>query len=249
MSRDMTPGVRKRRTALIPASSFGATRAWRPERGSRAWPGVPNRRRAHCARSAFTLLEMLILVAILASVTALAWPSFERLQMEYRLRQAGQLVQARLSGARVRAIDTGFEYQFLYEPGGQRFLILPHDAHALASLATAASGAAGNAPAGATRPPPRVAGRLPSPQAHFDPAAIAGLPGETVPPEWLAGVHDAGDFSGVAWSAPLVFRPDGTAQAGQIIIRDKKSHFVTIGVRALTGAVSVSPIENGAMTR
>lgn len=101
--------------------------------------------------------------------------------MEYRLRQAGQLVQARLAGARVHAIDTGFEYQFLFEPGGQRFLVLPHDPHALSALSNAAADGAGNA--GATRPPPRIAGRLPSPQAHFDAAATGGLPGPPVPPE------------------------------------------------------------------
>src|SRR5260370_35220797 len=82
----------------------------------------------------FTLFELLVVVAILATVVAVSWPALERFHLEYRVRQAGQLVQARLAGTRVHAIDTGYDYQFRFEPDAQRFLILPYASHALARL-------------------------------------------------------------------------------------------------------------------
>src|SRR6476646_10768141 len=79
------------------------------------------------ARPGYTLFELLVVVAILATAVALTWPALERFYLEHRVRQAGQLVQARLAGARVHAVDTGFDYQFRFEPDGQRFLVLPYD--------------------------------------------------------------------------------------------------------------------------
>src|SRR5262245_9272864 len=87
----------------------------------------------------YTLFELLVVVAILATLVAPAWPALERFYLEYRVRQAGQLVQARLAGTRVHAVDTGFDYQFRFEPEGQRFLVLPYDSQALATLQTASS--------------------------------------------------------------------------------------------------------------
>jgi hypothetical protein len=63
----------------------------------------------------------------------------------------------------------------------------------------------------------------------------------------LTGLASADEFASVNWSAPVVFHPDGTAGMARIVIRDKKSRIVTVSVRALTGGVSVSKIENGAM--
>ncbi|MGE5192521.1 MAG: hypothetical protein ACM3U2_08455 [Deltaproteobacteria bacterium] len=92
---------------------------------------------------------------------------------------------------------------------------------------------------------PKIAGRLPSPNAHFDPASTGGSPPQPIPGEWLSGIRDADQLNGVNWSAPILFHADGTAAAAQVIILDRKSRTVTVSVRALTGGVSVSPIVSG----
>ena len=227
--RSRTRGGRLRRAAVAcryfdPAATSG---------------GAPRRRHA------FTIFELLIVLAILVTTLAISWPVLDRIHTEYRLRQGGHLVQARLAGARVHAIDTGFDYQFRYEPGGQRFLVIPYDQQALQT--TGASGANGPTGAGAgTRPPKKIAGRLPSTQTQFDPGSSGGSVPQSVPAEWLSGIHDADQFTGVSWSVPLLFHADGTATTGQVAIRDKQSRVVTVSIRALTGSVSVSKIENGA---
>jgi prepilin-type N-terminal cleavage/methylation domain-containing protein len=204
--------------------------------------GLPVVRRAP---RGFTLFELLVVVAILATVVALSWPALERFYVEYRVRQAGQLVQVRMAGTRVHAIDTGYDYQFRFEPEGQRFLVLPYDSQALATMAAAASPTAGSSGSSPTVRIPRIAGVLPSTTAHFDTASTGGAAGQPIPAEWLSGIPDADQFSGVNWSAPLIFHADGSAAAAQVIIRDKKSRYVVVTVRSMTGGVSVSAIENG----
>jgi len=184
-------------------------------------------------RRAFTIFELIIVMALLVTIVGLLWPALDNLHTEYRLRQAGQLVQARMAGARVHAIDWGMPWQFRYEPGGQRFIVVPYDQQSLYSQTNAA------------KKPPRVAGVLPSTRASFEAGGLLANGGQSVDPGWFSGMPNAEDFSGVAWSAPLVFHPDGTSGAARVVIRDKNSRIVTVSVRALTGGVTVSKIEKG----
>jgi len=177
---------------------------------------------------------VLMVLAVLVMIVGLLWPALENLHAEYSLRQAGQLVQARMAGARVHAIDLGAPYQFRYEPGGRHFLVVPYDRQLLTSQST-----------GGTTKTPRVAGILPSARAAFDLTGAAATGGVPVAAEWLTGFANADEFVSVNWSAPVVFHPDGTASMARVVIRDNKSRFVTVSVRPLTGGVSVSKIENG----
>jgi Tfp pilus assembly protein FimT len=195
----------------------------------------------HCVPRGFTVFELVIVLGILATIVALSWPALEQFHMEYRLQQGGHLVQARMAGARVHAVDTGIDYQFRFEPGGQRFLVLPYDQQALLAPAGGM-----NANGAVTPRIPKIAGRLPSTKAQFDSSGTGGSTAQNIPSEWLSGLQGAGDLNGVNWSAPILFHADGSATTAHVIIRDKNSRFVTVSVRALTGGVSVSKIENGA---
>ncbi|HEY3968595.1 MAG TPA: hypothetical protein VGM05_28865 [Planctomycetaceae bacterium] len=193
---------------------------------------VAGRRRARTLPAGFTLFEILVVLIVMVMVVGIAWPSIAVIQAEYQLRQGGQLVQAKLAWARLNAIESGFVYQFCFEPGGQRFVVLPFEQHAL--FAQASPG---------TRAPQKAGGKLPSAKAHFD--AAASPASHAIPAEWLTGMADAGTYSGVTCAAPILFHPDGSASAATIQIVDKKSRTVTISVRPLTGAVTVSKIHGG----
>jgi prepilin-type N-terminal cleavage/methylation domain-containing protein len=187
-------------------------------------------------RSGFTLFEILLVLAVMVMILGLAWPVLEKYRGEYRLRQGGLLIQSRLAAARVHAIDTGVPYEFRYEPGGQRFLVLPHDWQALHSQSV--PGAHG---------PSKIAGKLPSAQAEFDPPGPGAAAVQQISADWLTGIAAAAEFTDATWSAPILFYPDGTAARSTVTIRDKKSHTVTVtvSVRPLTGAVTVSKITRG----
>jgi hypothetical protein len=77
------------------------------------------------ARRGFTLFDL-----------SIAWPSVNWMYRRQRLEQGAELVRARLGSARVNAVETGLVYQFRFEPGGRRFLILPYDAEALEATDT-----------------------------------------------------------------------------------------------------------------
>ena len=193
------------------------------DRGSTAGAGSRPGRRKQGPR-AFTLLEMALVLAVIVTALSLAWPSISQLLNYHSLQQGAQLVQARMAFARLHAIDAGVPYQFRYEPGGQRFLVIPYE--------FGAQGA-------------KVAGKLPSSAARFDPAGLLSASSQPLAPEWLQGMPGAAEYAAVNWSSPVLFFPNGTATAGQVIIRDSKSGGVVLTVRALTGNVSVANLANG----
>src|SRR5579863_8485904 len=179
------------------------------------------------ARRGFTIFEILLVLAVMVMILGLAWPVLDKYRAEFRLRQGGLLIQSRLAAARVHAIDTGVPYAFRYEPGGQRFLVLPYDVQTLHSQSVPG-----------THGPAKIAGKLPSAQAEFDSTGATG--GQSISADWLAGIAAASQFTDATWSAPILFYPDGTAARGAVTIRDKKSQSVTVSVRPLTAAVTVS---------
>jgi prepilin-type N-terminal cleavage/methylation domain-containing protein len=71
----------------------------------------------------FSLLELLIVLAIVVSVAGLAIPAMRGPLDKARLTSAAKDVQASLAKARALAIREGTAVQFRYEPGGSRFVI------------------------------------------------------------------------------------------------------------------------------
>jgi prepilin-type N-terminal cleavage/methylation domain-containing protein len=129
----------------------------------------------------FTLVEMLLVLAVLMMMAGLVWPSVTRLYSEHSLRQAAEGVRVRLTAARVNAIATGIAYQFRFEPSGRRFVVLP-----------VSSDDAAGTPGQSTRPAWKVSGALPykvqfelplNPQAA---ATIPVQPGCPMAPSWRA---------------------------------------------------------------
>jgi prepilin-type N-terminal cleavage/methylation domain-containing protein len=71
----------------------------------------------------FSLLELLIVLAIVVSVAGLAIPAMRGPLDKARLTSAAKEVQATLAKARALAIREGTAVQFRYEPGGRRYVI------------------------------------------------------------------------------------------------------------------------------
>jgi len=71
----------------------------------------------------FSLLELLIVLAIVVSVAGLAIPAMRGPLDKARLTSAAKDVRAMLAKARALAIREGTAVQFRYEPGGSRYVI------------------------------------------------------------------------------------------------------------------------------
>ncbi len=80
-------------------------------------------------RSGYTLLELVIVTAILAAAAAMAWPRVRPLLRRSSHRDAALQLKAELAEARELAVHTGQLWQFRVYPGSGRYLIGPADSN------------------------------------------------------------------------------------------------------------------------
>jgi len=198
-------------------------------------------RRPVCGRRGFTLMEMMLVLAVLAIFASLTVPSVVRMYRARRLSEAAEHVRLLAASARVRAIETGLIYQFCTETNGTHFVVAPFEPDHLNSgtvgqngqTMSLASRASGNLPKGFTLttslPGAAVATPGIAPVTHKM-AAVS-----------LDGLPNAGELANLNWSIPILFNPDGAANSdAEITVGDAWSQDIKIRVRAFTGSVTMS---------
>lgn len=84
-----------------------------------------DRQRAKSTWRAYTLTEMVIVLAVIAALMALAWPAVSRPSSRSQLVYAAKTLRAELAQARLEAIRANRPWQFCYEPGGQKYFFAP----------------------------------------------------------------------------------------------------------------------------
>ena len=189
------------------------------------------------SHSGYTLLELLLAMGVLVAVAGIAWPLVQGQFERYRLKNEVETVRAKLAGTRIRAIGSGLIYQFLYEPGGRNFIVVPFEGIETEAEQVDAGGGSLY----------RIAGSL-SENVMFetseDAAMTSGeLPGlSVISDDFLSGLPRSLELSSVSWSQPILFYPDGTAVSAVFDVADENKQFVRISVRDLTGTVSVDQI-------
>ncbi len=175
------------------------------------------------SRSGYTLIEIMLAVMVLIVLTSMAASPLMNSWRDTQTGSATEEVRALLAGTRLLALDKDETWQFVYEPGGTNYLRVP-----LSAPIEGASDEKANQ------------GK------HSDtlPATISfgesgGGTGSTVSSELLTGLTNAGELSGVSWSAPILFYSDGTSSEAGFEIVDEYGNARTIKVRDLTGGVTV----------
>lgn len=199
-----------------------------------------------------------MLTVILAVAGAVAPTVVERMS-DYKLKRGCEMARSAVSSTRIHAIDLSSVYQFRFEPGGRRFLAIPTDTEALiTSQTTSATSTPGALPLTAI-----VHGELPE-DLSFQPVVLAtaspgstpatgttaatGMPMGGTDPAWTAAfghVPNSGDYTSANWSAPIVFRPDGSAMEAALNVVDAKGDGFQLKVRELTGEVTVTRLDTG----
>ena len=220
-------------------------------------------------RGGLTLLEILLAVAIFfgslvvlsqlawngtraavqarlktqAIILAVAWPNVLRLTGQQSLIDSSEKVRSLAASARVHAIDSGLVYQFRYEPGGRHFVAVPFErefesvgpnARGTGTALGRFSKASGTLPEGVTFAAPTLLNSASSG------TATAGALGQKLQATALSGLPDAGKLESVSWSGPILFQPDGSAGDAALDLVDRRNQRITVRVRGVTGAVSVS---------
>ena len=215
-------------------------------------------------RRAFTLVEILLTLAILVIISALVWPTVQNTLAGRRLQSAVDAMRAEWCQARVQAMRSGRTYAFRYVVGGDRFHLGPQDDLNAASAASqlpsdsAASGssdssnssaASSQAPADSStaaddRPDLPVESEPVLDEEKSLPEGIRFLAGETSGSSSTASSadddSDSQDDSNDAWSEPVLFFPDGTTSNARLVLAGKRGTALRLELRGITGTVTVS---------
>ncbi|WP_417384608.1 prepilin-type N-terminal cleavage/methylation domain-containing protein [Gimesia sp.] len=191
-------------------------------------------RNAHQRRAAFTLFEMLLVLALLLVLVSVVWPAVLRISSSNRLRQSMQDVNSAFAAARIRAIEHGVNYHVYLELGGNQYLVVPVD-QGLLGINTEDSSPATTGTSDAF-----LVRELPE-EFQFSKTVSATVTEPIIPLEWLSGLPNAKDLRWVESSFPITFYPDGTAALSlQHDILKKEQKVASIEVRGLTGNTTIS---------
>lgn len=178
-------------------------------------------------RSGLSLLELLLVLGIIGAVVSFAVPALLDANDLRELESDAELIVEGIAEGRAKAIESGLVYQFRFESGGNKFIIVP-DPNEL-SEADKESGSV------------KVWGNLGEQMELRKELEDAG-PGEQLDSEWFEGMKDAGELAGAQWSDPVEFSFEGTAEDSFFYLLDEQQRSIRIRIRGLTGAVSVSRV-------
>ena len=189
---------------------------------------------SHASSTAgFSLLELLLVIGVLVAVSAMAVPPLMDRIRAGRVQDAAESVRDVLGNARRYAIDAGVDYHFRYEINGHFFVAIPAEPNPI--LANSYSG---------DEQDTRVvveAGEIDE-TLFLRPFSGDTSGGESLEPEAFTDLPNAGELASKTWSAPILFRFDGTSEDKRFRVIDEEQNAAEISVRGLTGAVRVSQV-------
>lgn len=218
-------------------------------------------RRSRCAPDGFTLLEVMMVLGLVVIIGSLSWPSLQRPLSNQRLSSGAKQVRVALARARLAAIESGEAQQVRFLPGKERYrvgaheVLMPHDDSAAASDENGPRlTQGGHKPVrivtaeGTTAAPERWEEfRLPdyvkfAAEEIRDETEMTAQP-VAAPMQTASDQAVTDDLDGEAWSAPIVFAPDGSAEDATIRLLNDRGMQIVVHVRGLTGAASIGAIE------
>jgi len=181
---------------------------------------MPNFTRKH--RPAFTLFELLLVLAILIIFSALAYPSVNAFYGSHQMRRAADMVRTAWAEARAHAIDEARPYRFAIVPNMGNYRIAPHAPEYWSSDPPPAPDPANPALILSEALPKGL--RFSTGEA-LTPTGPSSLPAAQVPMD--------------AWATKVIFLPDGTAKSDvEITFGAKGTRELNLRLRGLTGAVT-----------
>ena len=187
-------------------------------------------------QSAYTLLELLLVLAIIVIAAAAVAPSLRNVLRNTSLKSAANTVRAELTRAHVLAMKTGRTQVFQYELGGGKYK-LEHwigDDDALESPTGDANAA----------PPPAAPGAASTREKSL-PEGIKFAQGDSLAESRSQRIEQelaGAGAGGVTWSRPILFFRDGSTSDAFIIVGNDRQVGIRIDLRGMTGVVKVSDL-------
>ncbi|HXT57107.1 MAG TPA: prepilin-type N-terminal cleavage/methylation domain-containing protein, partial [Pirellulales bacterium] len=217
-------------------------------------------------RGAFTLLELLLVLALLGMMLAISWPSLNRSLDTQRLKRGADLVRTHLLRARTKAMISGEIFSFRFQTDTGHFRV--EQQSNLSGTLDSASMGQGGASGGGMTGGGGSAGASTAPSAGAQSGAATTIAAPPIDEELPEGVrfqsadvgtdprsgsiatnNQSSSISDAAWSRPILFFPDGTATRATIVVLGQRERSIVVELRSLTGGVKVGEIGAGQGTR
>ncbi len=213
---------------------------------------IRRRMTARSDRQAFTLVEVLLVLALLVVLASLSWPALTFPMANQALRSAADELRTSWSRARVAAMTSGSTYEFraytapqgaLVPKGEQRRDYYTIDRQltpeASADLSTAEFQAVEQGFVEEGSPPLVVNGRLAEGIRFEGGETAADSRAQTASPDVSPGLNQ-----GLPVGDPVFFYPDGTTSTSRLRLQNEYGRWMELSIRGLTGVVTVGPIQN-----
>jgi prepilin-type N-terminal cleavage/methylation domain-containing protein len=190
------------------------------------------------ARRGYTLLEMMVVIALLAAMAGLSWPALLRPWTKSIVQSAAQEFARQLSLARLQAIESSRVWQLRWQPGTGRFQIAGIESPDPPKVTTLADEVLFAHPLSLMRDP--VASPL-------DPTS--GLATERpMHSETESDPHASEPTSpsrAAQWLEPCElcwFYPDGRTSNGKWTLQSSDGYQIEIKLRGLTGGIRIDTV-------
>ena len=186
-------------------------------------------RREARRRSAFTMLELMLVLAIIIVVAALAVPAVQGTIDNQAISSGADRVRVAMGQARVKAIRSGKVYAFFYQRGGQRFDVAP-----LENFGQLSSGRNNGRPVNAQDR---------ELSDNWLPRQVRFVAGETQTDSRSNAAQESS--GGGASTDAVLFYPDGTSQDAKLFVQDEGGRTMAVELRGLTGLAKSVRSSNG----
>ena len=181
-------------------------------------------------RQGLTLLETMLTLALLAGLTALAWPALEKPFAVERLRKSADQLHADLTRARATAIRSGQTLELVVDAASGHYAIVPIAGFA-AAAPDASTVSAVAPPVGAEHAPGQA---LPE---GIRLVTIEAIDDVTPAPQPVGFVQPP-DAEAAAASQTVYFHPDGTTSTAVFTLANEHGMALRLELRGLTGTLA-----------
>ena len=191
----------------------------------------------------FSLLELLLVLALLVIIGAIAAPAMGRFMATQHLRDSAGLIRAEFARARVQAMKTGRIHVFRYEQDGEHYVVdfwMAEDDLLEADEANVAAEENPQVEEGEEDLDiPFNAEKLPDGVRFL----IAEIEQDGRSLEIEADLQNSSVATGeVRWSPPILFYSDGTTSNAEVLLINDEQNAIRVSLRGLTGIGTVGEV-------
>jgi prepilin-type N-terminal cleavage/methylation domain-containing protein len=177
----------------------------------------------------FTLMELLIVLAIIVFVVAAAAPTVSRWAAQRQVQDVAKNVRSKLFKARLGAMHSSLTYAFQYQIGSGSYRLAQEDKLGQASDSDKSANERSGLTDTAEAPPPEE-GKLPEGMRFLaDTSDKDSADGN--------GRNASQSSEANGWSDPVLFYADGTTSEAKFIVADARGYGVPIALRGVTGNI------------